>query len=116
MKQLQCCRSIVLKSSSIVDHKQVSLPYRLQASVPPLLVRAGSPSRGGDVGVYVLDMNQPSLLTPFDSVRLSISVFMALSTPFHSINSPENSLFSHSVFQSYLCLIAPCNVSLRKSS
>ena len=31
------------------------------------------------------------------SVLVSISVFVALSTVFHSINSPDNSLFSHSV-------------------
>ena len=42
----------------------------------------GSPSRGGDVAVYVL---------------VSLSVFMALSTVFHLINSPDNSPLSHSV-------------------
>ena len=51
------------------------------------------------------DINQPSLPTPFDSVLVFISVFMAFSTVFHSINSPNNSAFSHSVlpvlFQSY---------------
>ena len=45
------------------------------------------------------DINQPSLPTPFKSVLVSISVLMALSTAFHSINSPDNSLFSHSVLQ-----------------
>ena len=29
------------------------------------LVSAGLPSRGGDVAVYVFDINQPSLFTPF---------------------------------------------------
>ena len=58
----------------------------------------GSPSRGGDVAVYVFDMiNQLSLPTPFYSVLVSISVFMALSAVFHSINSPDNSPLSHSV-------------------
>ena len=33
----------------------------------------------------------------FFSVLLSVSVFMALSTVFHSRNSPENSPFPHSV-------------------
>ena len=52
----------------------------------------GSPSRGGDVAVYVLDINQPSLPTPFlYSVFVTVSLFMALSTVFHSINSPDNS-------------------------
>ena len=66
-------------------------------------VPAGSPLRGGGVTVYVWH-NQPRLPTPFCSVLVSISVFMALSTLFHSINSPDNSLFSHSVL---LVLILP---------
>ena len=61
------------------------------------LVPAGSPSRGGDVTVYVCDINQPSLPTPFYSVLVYISVFIALSTVFHSINSPDNTPFSRSV-------------------
>ena len=60
-------------------------------------VPASSPSRGGDVAVYVFDTNQPSLPTPFYSVLMSVSVFMALSTVFHSIKSPDNSPLSHSV-------------------
>ena len=62
-----------------------------------IAIPTDSPSRGGDVGVYVFDVNQPSLPTPFYSVLVSISVFMALSTVFHSINSPDNSPLSHSV-------------------
>ena len=61
------------------------------------VITAGSLSRGGDFAVYVFDLNQPNLPTPFYSVLASISVFMALSTVFHSINSPDNSPFSHSV-------------------
>ena len=61
------------------------------------MVPAGSPSRGGDVAVDVFDTNQPSLPTPFYSVLVSVSVFMALSSVFHFINSPDNFLFSHSV-------------------
>ena len=60
-------------------------------------VPAGSPSRGGDVMVYVFDINQPSLPTTFSSLPVSISVFMALSTVFHSINFPDNSPLCHSV-------------------
>ena len=58
----------------------------------------GSPSRGGNVAVCVFDVNQPSLPTPFlkKSVLVSISVFMVLSTVFHSIDSPDNSLLSYS--------------------
>ena len=55
------------------------------------------PSRGGDVTAYVYDMNQPSLPTPFYSVLVSVSVFMALSTVIHSIKSLDNSPLSHSV-------------------
>ena len=46
---------------------------------------------------FMSDINQPSLPTPFYSVLMSISVFMALSTVYHSINSPDNSPLSHSV-------------------
>ena len=62
-----------------------------------LSVPMGSPSRDGDVAVYVFDMNQPSLPTLFYSVLVSISTSLALSTVFHSINSPNNSQLSHSV-------------------
>ena len=61
------------------------------------LVPACSPSRGGDVTVYVKDINQLSLPTPLYSVLVSVSVFVARSTVFHSMNSPENSPFSNSV-------------------
>ena len=57
----------------------------------------GSPCDGGDVTVYVRDTNQPSLLAPFYSVLVPITVFMALSTVFHSINSSDKSLFRYSV-------------------
>ena len=54
-------------------------------------------SRGGDVAVYVSNINQPSLPIPVYSVLESVFVFIALSTVFHSINSPDNSPLSHSV-------------------
>ena len=60
-------------------------------------VPTGFPSRGGDVAVFIFDINQPSLRTPFHSALVSVSVFMSLSTVFHSMNSPDNSLLSHSV-------------------
>ena len=66
--------------------------FTLLAGVP-----AGSPSCGGDVAVYVLDINQLSLSTPFYSVLVFISVFIALSTVFLSINSPDNFPLSHTV-------------------
>ena len=47
---------------------------------------------------FMSDINQPSLPTPFYAVLVSMSVFIGLSTVFHSINSPDNSSFPHSVF------------------
>ena len=76
----------------------------------------GPPSRGGDVAVYVFDRNQPSLPTPFYSVLVSISVFMARSTVFHSINSPDNSPSSHSVLPVLILLYWSFNfISLYES-
>ena len=54
-------------------------------------------------------INQPSLPTPFYSVLVSVSVFIDLSTVFHSINSPDNLGFLTLFFQSYFCLISPFN-------
>ena len=62
-----------------------------------LHVPTRSASRGGDVAVYVFDINQPSLPTPFHSFPVSIFVSMALSTIFHSINCPDNPPISHSI-------------------
>ena len=63
----------------------------------PATVPTGSPSCGGDVAIYVFDINRTSLPSPIYSVLVSVSVFMALSIVFHSINSPNNSPLSHSV-------------------
>ena len=62
----------------------------------------GSPARGGDVVVYVKDRKQPSLPTPFYSVVVSISVFLALSTVFHSVKSPDNPPLSYSVLSGFI--------------
>ena len=64
---------------------------------PPHLAATGSASLGGYVAVYVFDMNQPSLSTPFNSLLVCVSVFMALSTVFYSINPPDNPPLSRSV-------------------
>ena len=45
---------------------------------------------------FMSGVNQPSLPTPFYSVLVSVSVFIAFSTVFHSINSPDNAPFSDS--------------------
>ena len=52
----------------------------------------------------------------FFSVLVFVSVFMALSTVFLSINSPENSPLSHSVLLALFCLIDPLDyISLYES-
>ena len=70
----------------------------------------------GDVVVVVFDINQPSLPTPFYSFLVSISVFMALSAVFYSINSPDNSAFSLCSSGFISALIGPFNyISLYES-
>ena len=49
------------------------------------------------------------LATPFQSVLMFISVFMAFSTVFHSIKSYSNSPLSHSVLPVLILLIGPFN-------
>ena len=63
------------------------------------------------------DINQPSLPTPFYSALLSVSVFTALSTVFHSINSPDNSASSlcSSSLISALLVLSTISLSLWKS-
>ena len=109
------CRFLFGKSPSVIVYlmKLLKMPYcviEFDLSIScafEMKVPVGSPSRGGDVVVYVKDISQPSLPkpTPFYSVLVSISIFMALSTAFSSINSPENSPLSHSVLP---ILILPC--------
>ena len=85
-----------------------------KSSRPSESVPAGSPSHGGDVAVYA--WNQLSLPTPFYSVLVSVSLFMALSTVFHLINSPTTLRFLTLFFRSYFCLIGPFNyISLYES-
>ena len=62
-----------------------------------VVVPSDSPSRGGDVAVYFSEVNQPNLPTPFYSVLVSVSVFLALSTVFHFISSPDISPLSRCV-------------------
>ena len=50
----------------------------------------------GDVAVYVFDINQLSLPTPFYFFLVSVSVVVTHSTVFRSINSPDNYPLSHS--------------------
>ena len=66
----------------------------------------------GFVAVYVFDINLSSVPTPFCSVLVSITVFMALSNVFHSINSTNNSLLSHSVLPVFFALLVFSSVYL----
>ena len=50
----------------------------------------------------------PTLLV----VLVSVPVFMALSTVFHSVYSPDNSSLSQSVLPLLFCLIDPFNYNL----
>ena len=74
-------------SGCIVLAQYHTVPSFVLAPPTCAKVPAGSSSSGGDVAVYLFDVNQPSLPTPFHSVLASISVFMALSTAFYSRNS-----------------------------
>ena len=56
------------------------------------------------------DINQPSLPTPFYSVPVSISVFVALSIVFHSINSLYNTPFSDCSFGLISALLVPSTI------
>ena len=66
--------------------------------------------------VYVFDINQPSLPTPFYSALASVSVFRALSTVFHSIKFPRQlsvfSLCSSGLISALLVLSVSLSVSL----
>ena len=68
-------------------------------------VPAGSPSRGGDVKVYVLDINQPSLPTPF---TLFLSLFLSCG-PFTCISIHK---FSHQLSVFSLCSPSLISASL----
>ena len=77
----------------------LSLSLSLSLSLPLSLSLVPAGSHLHVVGMlrFKSDINQLSLPTPFNNVLVSISVFMALLTVLHSINSPDNSPFSHSV-------------------
>ena len=61
--------------------------------MPCFVDPTGSPPHGGEVAVYVFDINQTCpLIFP---VLVSISVFITLSAVLRTINSPDNSPLSH---------------------
>ena len=117
MRQVAAGHEVQRESGLCIDHscgsrdRKRGCLFSSVDSVPDfeLWVPVGSPSRGGDVEVYVFDINQPSLPTPFYSVLVSGSVFTALSPAFHSIHSPDNSPLFHSVLLVLICLSGPFN-------
>ena len=74
-------------------------PFTSIFSVP-----AGTPSRGGDVKVYVLDINQPSLPTPF---TLFLRLFLS--------NGPLTCISFHKFFRQ-LYVFSLCSPSLISAS
>ena len=79
-----------------VDSNEDDLPLSLSLQLLISLLFESPLAHLHIVGMlqFMSDKNQPSLPTPFYSVLKSVSVFMALSTVFLSINSPYNSVFS----------------------
>ena len=94
---------IPLLSSPVSEAKAVLLSNQSNILTNPVPV--GSPSRGGDVAVSVLEINQLSFHSPFYYLPVSVSVSMALSTVFHPLNSPDSSPLCHSVLP---VLFLPC--------
>ena len=62
-----------------------------------VVIPAGSPSCGGGVAVHVFDIKPTELAHSFLFCSCVYFCVMALSTVFHSINSPDKSPLSHSV-------------------
>ena len=55
-------------------HKETPVERTNKAEIRQVLT--GSPSHGGDVQIYVKDINKQSLPTAFYSLLVSISIFM----------------------------------------
>ena len=84
-----------------------SLSLSLSLSHTHTHVPAGSPSRGGDIKVYVLDINQPSLPTPFTlflCLFLSYGPFTYISFQKSSRQLSAFSLSSPSLISAFLVL------------
>ena len=78
-------QTVIIRRTQIIEIYLVGQFDTERHQIPPLfLVPTGSPSRDLDVALYVLDINQPSLPTPFYSVLVSVSVFTALQLYFIS--------------------------------
>ena len=85
------------KSSQELTHEWRQFRTLKLTVTPCVHFLMGSFSRGWDVAVYVWHKPTELAHSFFYSVLVSISVYMAFSVVFHSITSPDNSPFSHSV-------------------
>ena len=77
-------------------------PVVISGSYSFISVPGDSPSRGGDVAIYVLDINQPSLPTP-----CLYGPFSCIS--FHRLMLPTTVRFLTLFFLSYFCLFGSFN-------
>ena len=75
-----------LKPAAGALHTYVFSPSLSLSTSSSSVVRAGSASRGANVALNVLNIKQTSSPTPFYSVLVFASVFIALSTVFHGCN------------------------------
>ena len=82
-------------TSTVGNRSQQSLTQCYEQShALILLVPAGSPSHGGDVAVYVFNISQPSLPTPFYSVLVCFCLYGPLKCISFHIFSRQLSAFS----------------------
>ena len=90
-------QDILTETEKSLHSQSSALVFFFKLDLSSLRVPTGSPSRGGDVAVYVFDINQPGLPTPFYSVLVSVSVF---SGPFNCISFHK---FSRQFSVFFLC-------------
>ena len=100
-----CCYSAIQNRISVYSLLSQNLPEQLIVCCCNAFQNKSPLVHLHVVGMSMSDMSQPSLPTTFHSVAVSVCIFMALSTVFHSINSPDNSPFSYSVLP---VLSLPC--------
>ena len=109
-------QDILTETEKSLHSQSSALVFFLKLDLSSLRVPTGSPLRGGNVAVYVFDINQQSLPTRFYSILVSVCLY----GPFNCISfyefSRQLSAFSPLFFRSYFCLIGPFNfISVRKS-
>ena len=68
-------QDILTETEKSLHSQSSALGFFFKLDLSSLRVPTGSPSRGGDVAVYVFDINQPSLSTPFCSALVSVCLY-----------------------------------------